>query len=139
MITSSSAGTGMWLSLAVLAKLAAFFGDHRPVTIDRVPGEATVTSPQPFRARLLHQGRVIALVHDEQLAVALMALLDAVPRSLGTFAATCVELLRQHSTDMHGRCVECGQPAPCGTRTLLQDRIGAQSIAPQPGHTTDRP
>lgn len=131
----------MWLSLAVLAKLARYFGDHRPMTIDRVPGEATTTAggPAPFQARLLHQGRVLALVHDEQLAAALIALMDAVPRSLGAFADTYVDLLRQHSTDAaSGACRECGQPAPCGTRTLLQERIGALNVPTQARRTTDR-
>lgn len=132
----------MWLSVALLAKLAAYFGDHRPMTIDRVSGEATTTatSPAPLRARLLHQGRVVALVRDEQLAEALIALLDAVPRSLGAFADTYVDLLRQHSADAtSGDCRECGQPAPCGTRTLLQDRIGALSVPTQARRATDRP
>ncbi|WP_394622396.1 hypothetical protein JNUCC0626_49560 (plasmid) [Lentzea sp. JNUCC 0626] len=143
MITSSSPGTGMWLSVAVLAKLAAYFGDHRPMTIDRVSGEATTTattSSAPLQARLLHRGRVVALVRDEQLAAALIALLDAVPRSLGAFADTYVDLLRQHSADAtSGDCRECGQPAPCGTRTLLQERIGALSVPTQARRDTDRP
>ena len=131
----------MWLSLAVLAKLAAYFGDQRPLTIDRVPGEATTTatSPTPLQARLLSQGRVVALVRDEQLAAALIAVLDAVPRSLGMLTDTYVDLLRQHSADVtSGECRECGQPAPCGTRTLLQERIGALSVPTQARRTTDR-
>ncbi len=134
MITSSSAGSGMWLSLAIVTRLAAYFGDHQPMTIDRTPDTAVSEAEVGLmQAHLLHRGRVVALISDEQLAMALVDLLDSVPRALQTFAETFVDLLRQHTeTDDAGTtCRECGQPAPCATRLLLQDRIGALSIAAQ--------
>jgi hypothetical protein len=124
----------MWLSLALLTRLAAHFGDHQPVTIDRAPeGAEFPIEPGQLRARLLHQGRVVALVQDEKLAGAFIALLNSAPRSLQAFAETFVEVLRQHSETDDGSmtCRECGRPAPCATRLLLQDRIGALSIPTQ--------
>lgn len=138
-ITSLSPPTGMWLSLAMLTKLAAYYGGHRPMTIDRVSAEE-LTTADPFQVRLLHQGRVVALVRHEHFAATLTALLDAIPCALGAFAETYVDLLRQHSTDAtSGDCRECRQPAPCGTRTLLQERIGALSVPTQARRATDRP
>ena len=120
--------------VATLTRLAAYFGDHQPMTIERTPDKAVSQAAVGLMpAHLLHQERVVALITDEHLAMALVALLDSVPRALQTFAETFVDLLRQHTeTDDAGTtCRECCQPAPCPTRLLLQDRIGALSIATQ--------
>jgi hypothetical protein len=119
----------MWLSLALLDKLTDC-ADYGALTVDRAGVEASAMTPEPeLNIRLLHHGRLVGRLGDEQLANALVALLDAIPTSLHGFAETYVDLLRQHAADpATGLCGECGQPAPCGTRSLLQEKVGMPTL-----------
>jgi hypothetical protein len=116
----------MWLLLALLTKLTAYYTTNEPITIDRACDQISTAYPEaPVTARLVRHGQVIALIHDEQLAEALIVLLRSVPGVLRVHTETFVDLLRVHGIDeASGTCAECGQPAPCGTRQLLQDKIG---------------